>query len=743
MSAIDSVVEAKNTPELVQPFAQLGLKDDEYAKIKEILGRRPTSSELAMYSVMWSEHCSYKSSKIHLRQFGEKATKADCLLVGIGQNAGVVDIGQGYAVTFKIESHNHPSFVEPYQGAATGVGGIVRDILTMGARPIAVMDSLRFGPLNHPDTSRVLPGVVAGISGYGNCLGLPNIGGETSFDKNYLGNPLVNALAVGVMRHSDIKLAKATGPGNLVVLFGAKTGGDGIGGVSILASETFASEKSKKRPSVQVGDPFTEKILIECSLEIFTEDLVVGIQDLGGAGLSCATSELASGGSGGMNIYLDRVPLRDESLSPEEILMSESQERMCAIVEPEKIARFLGICEKWDVTATVIGEVAEGETLRIYWHEALVVEVPPRSVAHDGPVYHRPIRKPENLLQLTREIVRPPIALDERELNSHLIKLLSSDNICDKNWITDKYDRYVRGNTVASTPDNAGVIRVDEQTHLGIAISCDSRARWSYLDPYRGVQHALSEGVLNVASMGATPLALSNCLNFGSPEIPEIMWQFAETVRGLADGAAILGLPVTGGNISFYNQTQDQAILPTPVVALLGVIEDVRKVRRIHTLKAGLELALIGRQGVSFTGSQWGALHDLHGGRVPEVDFDLVSRLLNFLASARGICEFVHDVSEGGIVTTLFEMTYRNSLGCEISWDIAELFSEMPHQLVIATADYAALSDIADSMGVPCARLGTTGGGTFSINGWSIDLAPLTYAYDSVLTQRFAQRSNQ
>ncbi|MCX6431050.1 MAG: phosphoribosylformylglycinamidine synthase subunit PurL, partial [Actinobacteria bacterium] len=384
--SLDTVLKAKTSPDVVQPFAELGLKPDEYARIREILGRRPTSSELAMYSVMWSEHCSYKSSKVHLRQFGEKAPHSDALLVGIGENAGVVDVGQGYAVTFKIESHNHPSFVEPYQGAATGVGGIVRDILTMGARPIAVMDPLRFGPADAPDTRRVLPGIVAGIGGYGNCLGLPNIGGEIVFDESYSGNPLVNALCVGVMRHEQIKLAKASGPGNLVVLFGAKTGGDGIGGVSVLASETFDATGPAKRPSVQVGDPFTEKVLIECSLEIFAEDLVVGIQDLGGAGLSCATSELASAGTGGMKVSLDGVPLRDPSLSPEEILMSESQERMCAIVEPKHIERFMEICNKWDVTATVIGEVTDGDRLVITWHGEVIVEVPPRTVAHDGPV---------------------------------------------------------------------------------------------------------------------------------------------------------------------------------------------------------------------------------------------------------------------------------------------------------------------------------------------------------------------
>ena len=450
--ALDTVAIAQTTPDNSQPFAELGLKPDEYARIKEILGRRPTSSELAMYSVMWSEHCSYKSSKVHLKQFGEKAPKSDALLVGIGENAGVVDVGQGYAVTFKIESHNHPSFVEPYQGAATGVGGIVRDILTMGARPIAVMDPLRFGPADAPDTRRVLPGIVAGVGGYGNCLGLPNIGGEVTFDETYAGNPLVNALCVGVMKHSDIKLAKAAGAGNLVVLYGAKTGGDGIGGVSVLASETFGAGGSTKRPSVQVGDPFVEKVLIECSLEIFAEDLVVGIQDLGGAGLSCATSELASGGSGGMKVQLDKVPLRDPSLSPEEILMSESQERMCAIVEPSKIERFLEICKKWDVTVTVIGEVTDGNHLEITWNGELIVDVPPRTVAHDGPVYNRPLAQPDYINQVNSQTVNVPIPATASEIKAAVLKLAAAPNLADKSWVTSQYDKYVQGNTITNQP---------------------------------------------------------------------------------------------------------------------------------------------------------------------------------------------------------------------------------------------------------------------------------------------------
>ena len=394
--AVDTVERAARTPEQAQPFAELGLAQDEYHRIREILERRPTSSELAMYSVMWSEHCSYKSSKVHLRQFGEKvpARAKDILLVGMGENAGVVDVGNGLAVTFKIESHNHPSYVEPYQGAATGVGGIVRDILTMGARPIAVLDSLRFGSEQAPDTGRVLPGVVAGIGGYGNCLGLPNIGGELVFDPSYLANPLVNALCVGVLPADGIKLAKAEGPGNLVVLFGARTGGDGIGGASVLASASFEREGEKRRPAVQVGDPFAEKVLIECCLEIYAADLVVGIQDLGAAGLSCATTELAAAGTGGMDVDLDLVPLRDETLVPEEILMSESQERMMAVVTPDNLDAFLAVCAKWEVTATVIGTVTDTGRLVMRWHGQTIVDVPPRTLAHEGPVYERPVRRP-------------------------------------------------------------------------------------------------------------------------------------------------------------------------------------------------------------------------------------------------------------------------------------------------------------------------------------------------------------
>ena len=740
--ALDTVAIAAVTPDQEQPFAALGLKSDEYQRIREILGRRPSSSELAMYSVMWSEHCSYKSSKVHLKQFGEKAPHSDALLVGIGENAGVVDVGQGYAVTFKIESHNHPSFIEPYQGAATGIGGIVRDILTMGARPIAVMDPLRFGPADAPDTRRVLPGIVAGIGGYGNCLGLPNIGGEIVFDETYAGNPLVNALCVGVMRHDQIKLAKASGAGNLVVLFGAQTGGDGIGGVSVLASETFGSTGPAKRPSVQVGDPFTEKVLIECSLEIFAEDLVVGIQDLGGAGLSCATSELASGGSGGMRVELDTVPLRDPSLSPEEILMSESQERMCAIVEPSKIARFLEICKKWDVTVNVIGEVTDGDRLIITWHGEVIVDVPPRTVAHEGPVYNRPVAKPEYVDRMNAQVLDLPMPKSAVEVKAAILKLISTPNMADKSWVTSQYDKYVQGNTIQSQPEDSGMIRIDESTHLGVAISTDANASWSYLNPYEGAKLALAEAARNIATAGAKPLAVTNCLNFGSPEDSGVMWQFAETVRGLADGCLEMGLPVTGGNVSFYNQTGDVAILPTPVIGVLGVIQDVRARTPMSFKDAGLDLYLIGDTKNDLAGSEWAYMHGQRGGEAPIADLQKEMRLIDLLLEGQSIFVAAHDLSQGGLAVTLAEMVLHNNIGATLTLSgelgIA-LLSESPGRVVVAVspadgADFAVMAKVHD---ISIAKIGSTGGDALTINDSVIPLNELRAAHTQTIPKLF------
>ena len=716
---IDTVANAETTPELDLPWAALGLKDNEFQEIVRLLGRRPTAAELAMYSVMWSEHCSYKSSKVHLRQFGEKVTAEmkKHLLVGIGENAGVVDIGDGWAVTFKVESHNHPSFVEPYQGAATGVGGIVRDIISMGARPVAVMDPLRFGAIDHPDTARLVHGIVAGIGGYGNSLGLPNIGGEVVFDSVYQGNPLVNALAVGVLRHEDIRLANASGVGNRVVLFGARTGGDGIGGASVLASESFDADKPSKRPAVQVGDPFAEKVLIECCLELFKASVVEGIQDLGAAGISCATSELASNGEGGMHVELTNVLLRDPSLTPGEILMSESQERMMAVVTPENVAEFEAIMDKWNVEFSWLGEVTDTGRLIIEWDGAKIVDVDPRTVAHDGPVYNRPFHRPEWLdtVQADRFAGDKPA-----DLKAAVLELMSSPNMCAKDWITNQYDRYVQGNTALAMPDDAGVIRVDESTGLGVAISTDANGRYSYLNPYDGARLALAEAYRNVATSGATPLAVTDCLNFGSPEDPEVMWQFAETVRGLADACQELGVPVTGGNVSLYNQTGGVAIHPTPVVGVLGVFDDVARRTPSGWREDGQAIYLLGTTRDELDGSEWANLRGHLGGQPPAVDLSAERTLAAVLVncSRDGMIDAAHDLSEGGLAAGLAEMALRFGVGARIGIDelcerdgvdpFTALFSESQARAVVSVprSEEVRFNDMCTARNFPAIRIG-------------------------------------
>ncbi|HEY5843279.1 MAG TPA: phosphoribosylformylglycinamidine synthase subunit PurL, partial [Mycobacterium sp.] len=735
-SEVDTVERATATPDQPQPFRELGLKDDEYERIRQILGRRPTDAELAMYSVMWSEHCSYKSSKVHLRYFGETTTDEmrAGMLAGIGENAGVVDIGDGWAVTFKVESHNHPSYVEPYQGAATGVGGIVRDIMAMGARPVAVMDQLRFGAADAPDTRRVLDGVVRGVGGYGNSLGLPNIGGETVFDPSYAGNPLVNALCVGVLRKEDLHLAFASGTGNKIILFGARTGLDGIGGVSVLASDTFSGDESgagertrKKLPSVQVGDPFTEKVLIECCLELYAADLVVGIQDLGGAGLSCATSELASAGDGGMAIELDKVPLRAANMTPAEVLSSESQERMCAVVTPANVDAFMAVCRKWDVLATVIGEVTDGDRLHITWNGQTVVDVPPRTVAHEGPVYQRPVQRPDtqdDLIADSSKTVRRPESGEE--LRATLLALLGSPHLCSRAFITEQYDRYVRGNTVLAEHADGGVLRIDEATGRGIAVSTDASGRYTQLDPYAGAQLALAEAYRNVAATGATPVAVTNCLNFGSPEDPGVMWQFSQAVRGLADGCAALGIPVTGGNVSFYNQTGSTAILPTPVVGVLGVLEDVS--RRLPTYlgaEPGETLILLGDTHDEFDGSIWAQVTADHlGGVPPRVDLAREKLLADVLtaASRDGLVSAAHDLSEGGLMQTVVEAALAGETGCRIllpedADPFVALFSESAGRILVAVprTEESRFMSMCDARGLPATRIGVADHGSDSV----------------------------
>jgi phosphoribosylformylglycinamidine synthase subunit PurL len=752
----DTVARAAATAGLPQPYAELGLTSAEYEKIVATLGRRPTSAELALYSVMWSEHCSYKSSKVHLRRLAEQAPASAALLAGIGHNAGVVDIGQGYAVTFKIESHNHPSYVEPHQGAATGVGGIVRDILAMGARPVAVMDALRFGPASASDTARVLPGVVSGISFYGNCLGLPNIGGELDFDPCYAGNPLVNALCVGVMRHGDLQVAAASGPGNKVILFGSTTGPDGVGGASVLASAAFGESRGQgrwvgsgeaaKRPSVQVGDPFLEKLLVECCLELFAGGLVAGLQDLGAAGVACATTELAAAGTGGMRIELDQVPLRDSSLGPPEILMSESQERMMAVVEPGRVDEFLAVCAKWDVRAAVIGEVTDTGRLVMTWQGEMVVDIPPGSAA-DGPVYRRPLARPaaQDTLAAADPLVLPRPA-GGPALRADLLALVGSPGLADKSWVTDQYDRYVRGDTVLTMPEDGGLVRVDEATGLGIALATDGNGRYCRLDPYLGTQLALSEAYRNVAVTGARPLAVTNCLNFGSPEDPAVMWQFAEAVRGLADGCAALGVPVTGGNVSFYNQTGSVAIHPTPVIGVLGVHDDVRRRLSIGFSAPGTELVLLGRTKAEFGGSAWAHVRHGHlGGRPPAPDLPAERRLAGLLAAAAGagLLSAAHDLSDGGLAVALAECCLRGRTGCRVrlpgdpfTW----LFSESAARAIVAVqpgaeAELASLRAVYD---VPGETIGRLDGADLIVEGWfTISLAELAAVHAAALPALF------
>ncbi|HEX7744956.1 MAG TPA: phosphoribosylformylglycinamidine synthase subunit PurL [Micromonosporaceae bacterium] len=762
-TGVDTVDRAKVTPQERQPYAELGLRDDEYDRIRDILGRRPTQSELAMYSIMWSEHCSYKSSKVHLRQFGEKAPPSDRLLAGIGENAGVVRVSDRLAVTFKVESHNHPSFVEPYQGAATGVGGIVRDILAMGARPVAVMDPLRFGAADHEDTARVLPGVVAGIGGYGNCLGLPNIGGEVVFDPCYQGNPLVNALCLGVLPVDRLQNKAATGPGNVVVLLGAKTGRDGIGGVSVLASATFDDASEQRRPSVQVGDPFVEKLLIEACLELYDAGLVVGIQDLGGAGLTCALTETAAAAGTGMRVWLERVPLREPSMTPQEILASESQERMLLIVAPDKLDAVLKTADRWGVAATAIGEVLAadqgGGRLHITWHDQAVVDVPPTSLVDEAPVYARPMREPGDLilLQADRAETLPRPATPE-QLRETLLRMVASPNLCDKTWVTEQYDRYVLGNTVLAQPEDAGVVRIDEQTGLGVALSVDGNGRYTRLDPYHGAKLALAESYRNVAVTGARPVAVTDCLNFGSPEDPGVMWQFAEAVRGLADGCAELGIPVTGGNVSFYNQTGGAAINPTPVVGVLGVLDDVAG--RVPmgftppTNPDGDPIFLLGATRAELSGSEWAWVTHRHlGGSPPRVDLAAEQALAELIAEAArvGHLRSAHDLSDGGLAQALVESCLRYGVGARIvvpdefaadTLPFVWLFSESTARALVSVprGQEKAMAALCREHGFPWAVIGVTDRSSGSLDirrHFSVGLDELRAAHTSTMPRLF------
>ena len=693
---------------------ELGLTDDEADRISSILGRPPTHLELAMYSVMWSEHCSYKSSRIHLRRLPSEAPH---VLVGPGEGAGVVDVGDGIAAAFRIESHNHPSAIEPYEGAATGVGGILRDVFSMGARPIALMDPLRFGPLDDPRSRWIAEGVVSGVSGYGNSVGVPTVGGETVFDETYRENPLVNVFCLGLLPHDRLALARASGPGNLTVLFGSSTGRDGIGGASVLASAGFDEGDEAKRPSVQVGDPFEEKRLIEACLQILDEGLVVGIQDLGAAGITGAASETSSKGGVGMDLYLDQVHVREEGMEPFEIMISESQERMLAIVEPEKLDRLLEICERWEIRASVIGNVTGSGRFRILdrFDGEVLADLPASSLDDAAPVYERPLAEPSDRAERaadTAESLPPP-----DDAAADLLAL-----VADTSWVWSQYDHQLFLNTVAGPGGDATVLRLKhprtgEPTGRGLGLTTDGNHRWCALDPRLGMAAVVAESVMNLATVGARPLALVNCLNFGNPEHPEVMWQLSEAIDGMGEASRALSVPVIGGNVSLYNESGGKDIDPSPVIGMVGLIDALDRRPPGTALAPGTTIVLVGTPATTLSGSAWAWSRGHRGGTPPAVDLTdhrTAAGLVRDLVAADRL-QAVHDLA-GGFGPALAEMAAAGGTGAEVDLPApgghVALFAETPSAVLAAVpADQldAVLAAAADA-GVAAQTVGTAGG---------------------------------
>jgi phosphoribosylformylglycinamidine synthase len=706
-------------------LARHGLTADEYARIVELMGREPNLTEIGLFSVMWSEHCSYKSSRVHLRTL---PTEGPRVLQGPGENAGAVDIGDGLAAVFKIESHNHPSFIEPYQGAATGVGGIIRDIFTMGARPIALLNSLRFGAIEEARTRRILRGVVAGIGGYGNSIGIPTIGGEVVFDESYSGNPLVNVFCLGIARQDAIVKGRASGIGNPVYYVGAKTGRDGIHGAT-MASAEFDDRSAEKRPAVQVGDPFMEKLLLEACLEVMATDACVGVQDMGAAGLACSTSETGARGGVGIAIDVARVPQRETGMTPYEIMLSESQERMLLIVKRGREAEVERIFEKWDLHAVPIGEVTTDQRLRIMQDGTLVADVPNRALTDEAPVYVRPIREPSGRDELRRV---PPSALRHpASATEVLLRLLSAPTVASKQWIYRQYDHMVRTNTVVLPGLGAGVVRVKDSGR-GIAMSVDGNGRFCLLDPRQGARLAVAEAARNVACAGALPIGATNCLNFGNPERPEIMWQFAEAVAGIADACRALDIPITGGNVSLYNETDGISILPTPIIGVIGVMDEAERARTRVFPAAGLDIVLLGESLGELGGSEYlKTVHGLLRGQPPVLNLVRERALQRLLVDGAGggIIESAHDCAEGGFAVTLAECCFdTGGVGADVDLGlvdpadngdgvIATLFGESASRVIVGVAPARTSTLLASAVaaGVPAARIGQTGGSTLRI----------------------------
>ena len=706
------------TPELV---ASHGITPDEYQKIVKALGREPNYTELGVFSVMWSEHCSYKSSRHYLKNL---PTEGPRVLQGPGENAGIVDIGGGLAVAFKMESHNHPSFIEPYQGAATGVGGILRDIFTMGARPIASLNSLRFGSVAHPRTRYLLSGVVAGIGGYGNCIGVPTVGGECFFDECYNANILVNAFTLGIVKKKQIFTGIAKGVDNPVMYVGSKTGRDGIHGAT-MASESFSEEKEQRRPTVQVGDPFTEKLLLEACLELMEKDYIIGIQDMGAAGLTSSSSEMAGRGGCGVELDLSRVPLREKGMTPYEILLSESQERMLLVAKRGSEEAIKKIFDKWDLDAVVIGRVTDDQLFRALWDGDEVARIPIRALTKDAPAYQRPAARPadhDQLQQLDLATVREP-----KDLAATFKQLLASPNIASKEWIFRQYDHFVRTNTVVAPGADAAVIRV-KGTQKGLALTVDGNGRYCYLDPYVGGILAVAEAARNLACVGARPLGLTDCLNFGSPENPAVMWQFAQVIQGMRDACVALNVPVVSGNVSFYNETDGTPIHPTPTIGMVGLLEKVQRVVTPWFKTPGDAVVLLGRTREELGGSEylkW--VHGLTRGTPPWIDLKMEQAVQNCCLDAieQELLSSAHDVSDGGLAVTLAECCIggpEKALGVRI--DTREmiradalLFSESQSRIVVSLKEenVGRLNDIAARCGVPAQVIGTVGGARFVI----------------------------
>jgi phosphoribosylformylglycinamidine synthase II len=701
---------------------QLGLADDELERIRETLGRDPRPAELAMYGAMWSEHCSYKSSKVHLRTL---PTEGSAVLVGPGQDAGAVDVGDGMAAVFKMESHSHPSAIEPYQGAATGVGGIVRDIVAMGARPVALLDPLMFGPLTEPRNRWLLEGVVAGIGGYGNCIGVPTVGGETRFAEAHSANPTVDVMCVGLAEAGALVTSSSLTPhvGSHMVLYGATTGRDGIGGVSVLASATLDGSSEESRPSVQIGDPFAEKLLIEATLELIELGLLEGLQDLGGAGITCAVSESAARAGMGARLGLDAVPLRERDMQAFEILTSESQERMLAIVHPSKLEQVRAVCERWGLQIAVIAELVEGGTLTVTHGGRVVAEVPAVSLVDEGPVYDRPRAAPDSLPGAADD---PAFLPFDGDLLGSLEAVLASPNVASKRWVWQQYDSLVQGQTVAGAGSDAAIVRLPG-TMKALALSTDGKGRFGALDPFLGAMHAVAEAARNVAVTGARPLAITNCMNFGNPERPVVMWQFAESIRGMREACLALETPVTGGNVSFYNESGDSAIWPTPVIGMLGLLEDHRLRVPTGFPRSGLAVYLLGETFPELGGSEFAeTVLGVVAGRPPALDLDAERSLLALLveAASADVLASAHDCADGGLAVALVEASIEGGHGfaVTIASDLPShvaLFSESASRVVVSVAGEheQTLEALAYAHGVPLARLGETGGPRVAFDG--------------------------